>query len=102
MKSIANIVVLGASFAMGAAASAAFAAAGLSTVLLDSSLAAAEAGRVRAEQLAKGAITAGTISCGSYDADLARVLATGDLVFETSAEDAAGKRAMLAAIDRLR
>jgi 3-hydroxyacyl-CoA dehydrogenase len=102
MKSIEQIVVLGANGAMGSASGAVFAAAGIPTVFLARTLEKAEAGRARAEQLTKGKIPPGTIRCGAYASDLERALADADLVFEAVAEDAATKRALFAEIDRLR
>jgi 3-hydroxyacyl-CoA dehydrogenase len=102
MRSIRKLVVVGANGAMGAASGAVFAAAGLPTVLLARTLDKAEAGRARAEQLAKGKIAPGAISCGSYASDLGHALADADLVLEAISEDAAVKRGMFALIDRLR
>jgi 3-hydroxyacyl-CoA dehydrogenase len=102
MRSIRKIVVLGANGAMGSAAGAVFATTGIPTVLLARTLNKAEAGRVRAQQLAKGTIPPHTITCGTYASDLEAALAEADLVFEAVAEDAAIKRALFARIDRLR
>jgi 3-hydroxyacyl-CoA dehydrogenase len=100
VRTIKNIVVLGANGAMGAGAGAVFAAAGFPTTFLARTLEKAEAGRARADQLARG--KAGkAITCGTYEADLARALAGADLVFEAVAEDAATKREVLARIDQL-
>jgi 3-hydroxyacyl-CoA dehydrogenase len=96
-----KIVVLGGNGRMGSASAAAFARAGIPTVLLARTAAKAEAGRARAERLA-GPMVAGTITCGTYDADLERELGSADLVFEAVAEDAAIKRAVLATVDRRR
>lgn len=101
-RSIRKIVVVGANGAMGSAAAAVFAAAGIPTVLLARTLNKAEAGRVRAQQLAKGAIPPHTIRCGTYGAELEPALADADLVFEAVSEDPAVKRAMFSRIDRLR
>jgi 3-hydroxyacyl-CoA dehydrogenase len=99
-RSIQRVVVLGANGAMGAGAGAVFAAAGIPTTFLARTREKAEAGRARAEQLTK--CRAGkAISCGTYEADLARALEDADLVFEAVAEDAAVKRGMLAELERL-
>lgn len=102
MRSIRKLVILGANGTLGAAAGAAFAGAGIPTVFLARSVARAEAGRARAEQLARGRIAPGLISCGSYASDLGHALADADLVFEAVVEDAAIKRELFAVIDRLR
>lgn len=102
MRSIRKLVICGANGALGAAAGAAFAAAGVPTVLLARSQDKAEAGRARAEQLARGRLAPGAISCGTYASDLGHALAGADLVLEAVSEDLAVKRALLALIDRLR
>ncbi len=102
MRSIRKIVVLGANGAMGSGSGAVFACAGIPTTFLARSLEKAEAGRARAEQLAKGKLPAQTITCGTYEADLARVVADADLVFEAVAEDLETKRQVFALIDRVR
>lgn len=102
MRSIRKLVVIGANGTMGAAAGAMFASAGFPTVFLARTVEQAEAGRARAEQLARGKLAPGAISCGSYASDLGHALADADLVFEAVAEDAAIKRALFAVIDRLR
>src|SRR5437868_14976059 len=102
MRSIRKLVIIGANGTLGAAAGAAFAAAGFPTVFLARSPELARAGRTRAEHLARGRIAPETISCGSYASDLGHALADADLVFEAVAEDAAIKRELFALIDRLR
>src|SRR5512135_3607047 len=102
MRSIRRIVVLGANGAMGSGSGAVFASAGVPTVFLARSLEKAEAGRARAEQLAKGKIPAKAIRCGTYDQDLAHVVAEADLVFEAGSEDLETKREIFALIDRVR
>ncbi|HEY0483700.1 MAG TPA: 3-hydroxyacyl-CoA dehydrogenase family protein [Kofleriaceae bacterium] len=102
MRSIRKIVVIGANGAMGSAAGAVFAAAGIPTVLLARTQDKAEAGRARAEQLTRGRIPPGTISCGTYASDLGHALAEADLVLEAVSEDMATKRGLFALIDRLR
>jgi 3-hydroxyacyl-CoA dehydrogenase len=102
MRSIRRIVVLGANGAMGSGSGAVFASAGVPTTFLARSLEKAEAGRTRAEQLAKGKIAAKSIHCGTYDADMARVVAEADLVFEAVSEDLETKREIFALIDRVR
>ncbi len=102
MRSIRKLVVCGANGALGAAAGAVFAAAGVPTVLLARSPDRAEAGRARAEQLARGPLAPGAIRCGTYASDLEHALADADLVLEAVSEDAAAKRELLALIDRLR
>jgi 3-hydroxyacyl-CoA dehydrogenase len=92
-------LVLGANGAMGAGSGAVFAAAGIPTTFLARTLEKAEAGRARADQLAKGKAAA-AISCGTYE-DLSRALADAGLVFEAVAEDLDTKREVLARIDRL-
>jgi 3-hydroxyacyl-CoA dehydrogenase len=102
MRAIGKIVVLGANGAMGSASGAMFAATGIPTVFLARTMEKAEAGRARAEQLAKGLIPPNTITCGTYSSDLGAAAAEADLVFEAVAEDAAVKRELLARIDPLR
>jgi 3-hydroxyacyl-CoA dehydrogenase len=102
MRSIRKVVVLGANGAMGSASGAVFAAAGIPTVFLARTLDKAEAGRARAEQLAKSAVAPDAISCGTYASDLGHALADADLVFEAVAEDLATKRELFSLIDRLR
>src|SRR4051794_13455760 len=102
MRSIRKIVVLGANGAMGSAAGAVFAAAGMPTVFLARTLEKAEAGRARAEQLTRGRIPSHAISCGTYASDLGHALAEADLVFEAIVEDTATKCELFALIDRLR
>lgn len=101
MRSITKIVVLGANGTMGSASGAVLAAAGIPTVFLARTRDKAEAGRARAEQLTKGRIPPGVISCGTYD-DLCLALADADLVLEAVTEDAATKRELFALIDSLR
>jgi len=100
--SIRKVVILGANGAMGSGAAALFAGAGIPTVLLARTRAKAEAGRARADRLAKGTLADAPIRCGSYDEDLALALADADLVLEAVAEDLPTKRAMFEPIDRLR
>jgi 3-hydroxyacyl-CoA dehydrogenase len=102
MRPIRKIVVLGANGAMGSGSGAVFASAGIQTVLLARSVEKAEAGRTRAEQLAKGKVAPKSISIGTYDADLERVVADADLIFEAVAEDIETKRVVFAQIDRAR
>src|SRR5512135_1220170 len=100
MRSIRRIVVLGANGAMGSGSGAVFASAGVPTTFLARSLEKAETGRARAEQLAKGKIPPKSIHCGTYDADLTRVVADADLVFEAVSEDIETKREVFELIDR--
>jgi 3-hydroxyacyl-CoA dehydrogenase len=102
MRPIRKIVVLGANGAMGSGSGAVFASAGIPTVFLARSLEKAEAGRARAEQLAKGKVAPKSIAIGTYDADLAHTVAEADLVFEAVAEDLATKREVFTLIDRVR
>src|SRR5262245_34160697 len=102
MRPIRKIVVLGANGAMGSGSGAVFASAGIPTVFLARSLEKAEAGRARAEQLAKGKVPPKSISVGTYDADLAHAVAEADLIFEAVAEDLETKRKVFALIDRAR
>jgi 3-hydroxyacyl-CoA dehydrogenase len=99
MRPIRKIVVVGANGAMGSGSGAIFALAGLQTTFLARTLEKAEQGRTRAEQLAKGKLTPGSIAVGTYDADLARCVRECDLVFEAVAEDYACKREIYARID---
>lgn len=99
MMSIRKIVVLGANGAMGSGSGAVFAAAGIPTVFLARTVEKAEAGRARAEQMTKGKASAKTITCGSYDQDLAAAVADADLVFEAVAEDLATKRDVFARVE---
>lgn len=102
MRSIRKVVVLGANGAMGSGSGAVFAAAGIPTVFLARTVEEADAGRARADQLTKGTIAPGLVSCGSYEQDLAGALAGADLVLEAVSEDLAVKREVFAQIDRLR
>ncbi|HEY5922764.1 MAG TPA: 3-hydroxyacyl-CoA dehydrogenase family protein [Kofleriaceae bacterium] len=102
MRPIRKIVVLGANGAMGSGSGAVFASAGIPTVFLARSLEKAEAGRTRAEQLAKGKVPPKSISIGTYDSDLAQVVAEADLIFEAVAEDLETKRKVFSLIDRVR
>jgi 3-hydroxyacyl-CoA dehydrogenase len=102
MRPIRKIVVLGANGAMGSGSGAVFASAGIPTVFLARTLEKAEAGRVRAEQLAKGKVAPKAISVGTYDSDLAHVVAEADLIFEAVAEDLETKQQVFALIDRVR
>lgn len=98
MRSIRKIVILGGNGAMGAGSGAVFAASGIPTLLLARSLDKAEAGRARAEQLARGAIAPGVLRCATYD-ELEPALAEADLVLEAVSEDAVIKRALFAKLD---
>ncbi|MGE5186716.1 MAG: 3-hydroxyacyl-CoA dehydrogenase family protein [Acidobacteriota bacterium] len=102
MRSIRKIVVLGANGAMGSGSGAVFACAGIPTTFLARSLEKAEAGKARAEQLTKGKLPSQHVRCGTYEADLASVVADADLVFEAVAEDLDTKRQVFALIDRVR
>ncbi len=102
MRPIRKIVVLGANGAMGSGSGAVFASAGIPTVFLARTLEKAEAGRVRAEQLAKGKIAPKSIAVGTYDSDLAHVVSESDLIFEAVAEELDVKKQVFALIDRVR
>ncbi|MBA3818295.1 MAG: 3-hydroxyacyl-CoA dehydrogenase family protein [Deltaproteobacteria bacterium] len=102
MRSIRKVVVLGANGAMGSGSGAVFALAGIPTVFLARTLEKAEAGRARAEQLTKGKVSAKSIACGTYAADLESALADADLVFEAVAEELACKREVFEQVDRFR
>src|SRR3954462_2203173 len=102
MRPIRKIVVLGANGAMGSGSGAVFASAGIPTVFLARTLEKAEAGRTRAEQLAKGKVPAKSIHIGTYDSDLAHVVAEADLVFEAVAEDIEIKKQVFALIDKVK
>lgn len=102
MRPIRKIVVLGANGAMGAGSGAVFASAGIPTVFLARSLEKAEAGRIKAEQMAKGKVPPKTITIGTYDSDLAQTVAEADFIFEAVAEDLSIKQQVFALIDRVR
>lgn len=102
MRAIKNIVILGANGAMGAGSGALFAAAGIPTVFLARTKEKAEAGKARAQQLAKDRPCADAITCGTYDQDLDRALEDADLVLEAVSEDPAVKHDLFARIDRAR
>jgi len=102
MRAIRRVVVVGANGAMGSGSGAVFAAAGLPTVFLARTRDKAEAGRARAEQLAKGKIPAQAIRVGTYDDDFAHVVAEADLVLEAVSEEIDVKRQVLALVDRVR
>jgi 3-hydroxyacyl-CoA dehydrogenase len=99
---IRKAVVVGANGTMGAGTGALLGLAGVPTVMLARTREKAEAGRARAEQIAKGKLAGAPITCGSYDDDLAAALADADLVLEAVAEDPAAKRDVLARIDDAR
>ncbi len=102
MRSIHKVVVLGANGVMGAASGAVFAAAGIPTVLLARTADKAAAGIARANQLTKGCIRPNVLSAGTYEDDLASVLAGADLILEAVAEDVATKRGVISLIDQMR
>ena len=102
MRPIRKIVVLGANGAMGAGAAATFASSGIPTSMLARTVEKAEAGRAKAEQMAKGKVSAKSIAIGTYDNDLARVAAESDLIFECVAEDLETKRQVFGLVDRVR
>src|SRR5690242_19038795 len=102
MKPIRHVVVLGANGTMGSGSGAVFAASGISTTFLARTREKAEAGRTRAEQLAKGKIAPHVIQIGTYDDDLARCASEADLVLEAVAEDLDTKRQVFALIDRVK
>jgi len=97
---VRHVVVLG-NGTMGSGAAAVFAAAGLETWLLARTRDKAEAGRARADQLAKGA-AAPHLKAGTYDSDLFAALEDADLVLETVAEDLELKRGVFELLDRAR
>ena len=101
MRPLRKIVVLGANGAMGSGSGAVFASAGIPTVFLARTLEKAEAGRSRAEQLAKGKVAPRSIGVATYD-DMARVIGEADLVFEAVSEDLGVKRQVFALVDRVR
>lgn len=101
MRSIDKVVILGANGAMGSGAAAVFASVGISTVMLARTVEKAESGRSRAEQLAKGAIAAGLIECGSYEG-LEAAVAGASLILEAVSEDLGTKRAIFARVDAVR
>ncbi len=102
MRPIRKIVVLGANGAMGSGSGAVFASAGIPTTFLARTLEKAEAGRVRAEQLAKGKVAPKAIAVGTYDKDLSHTVSDADLIFEAVAEDITAKRAVFELIDKAR
>lgn len=102
MRPIRKIVVLGANGAMGSGSGAVFASAGIPTVFLARTLEKAEAGRARAEQLAKGKVAPKSIHIGTYDSDLAQTVAEADLIFECVAEQIEVKREVFALIDKVK
>jgi 3-hydroxyacyl-CoA dehydrogenase len=87
---------------MGSGSGAVFAAAGIPTTFLARTLDKAEAGRARAEQLAKGKIAPSMIAVGTYDCDLAKTVSEADLIFEAVAEDLETKQQVFGLIDRAR
>ena len=97
-RQIRKIVVLGANGAMGSGAAARCSPPpGIPTTFLARTLDKAEAGRARAEQLAKGDGAGASSSAAPTTSDLAHALAEADLVFEAVAEDLAIKRDVLRA-----
>jgi 3-hydroxyacyl-CoA dehydrogenase len=101
MMSLRKIVVLGTG-TMGAGAAAVFASAGIPTVLVGRTIAKAEAGRARAEALAKGKVAPRSIALCSYEQDLDHAIRDADLVLEAIVEDLESKCDVLALIDHLR
>jgi 3-hydroxyacyl-CoA dehydrogenase len=69
--------------------------------LLARTLDKAEAGRLRAEQLAKGKVPPRTIRTGTYEHDLAHAVGEADLVLEAVTENLEVKREVFALIDHL-
>ncbi len=101
-RQVKKVVVLGANGAMGAGGGEVFAAAGMETVFLARTREKAEAGRARAEKLAKSEAIGAQITVGSYEQDLARVIPDADLIYEAVSEELALKRQFFDQIDRLR
>ncbi|HET9988550.1 MAG TPA: 3-hydroxyacyl-CoA dehydrogenase NAD-binding domain-containing protein [Kofleriaceae bacterium] len=97
MREISKVVILGGNGAMGSGSAAVFAGAGISTVLVARTAAKAEAGKARAEQLAKRPLP---VTCANYD-ELAEVVRDADFILEAVAEDMATKRAIFTQLDAL-
>jgi 3-hydroxyacyl-CoA dehydrogenase len=102
MRPLRKIVILGANGAMGAGAGAIFASAGIPTTMLARTLEKAEAGRAKAEHMAKGKVAPKAIAVGTYDHDLATAAGDADLIFECVCEDLETKRQVFAQVDRVR
>lgn len=102
MIDIKKVVVLGANGTMGAGSGEVFAAGGCEVVFLARSADKAAEGVATAQNMAKSARVADRISVGSYDADLERVCAEADLIFEALAEDLALKKTFFERVDKVR
>jgi 3-hydroxyacyl-CoA dehydrogenase len=102
VRRIENVVVLGANGAMGSGSGEVFAAAGIPTTFLARTRDKAEAGRARAQQMAKAESVGKLIRVGSYEADLAAAVSQADLIFEAVSEDLAVKQIYFEQIDRCR
>ncbi|MEO6773876.1 MAG: 3-hydroxyacyl-CoA dehydrogenase family protein [Kofleriaceae bacterium] len=96
MRTIDQVVILGANGAMGSGSAAVFAGAGIPTVMVARTAAKAELGKGRAEQLAKRALP---ITCASYD-ELGDAVRDADFILEAVAEDLATKRDLFALLER--
>jgi len=96
MREISKVVILGANGAMGSGSAAVFAGAGIPTVLVARTNEKAEAGKARAEQIAKRALP---ITCASYD-ELGEAVRDADFILEAVAEDMETKRGLFAMLER--
>jgi 3-hydroxyacyl-CoA dehydrogenase len=97
-----NVVILGASGAMGSTAAAVFAGAGYHVTMLARDLEKARQGLEAAKNAARAEAVSERVSIGAYDRDLARTTAEAALIFEALAEDLSLKREFFAKIDQLR
>ncbi len=87
VRKIERVVILGANGAMGAGSGEVFAAAGIETWFLARDKEKAEAGRARAESMAKSDSISRFIKTGGYEADLPKAVAEADLVLECVSEE---------------
>ena len=102
VRKIERVVILGANGAMGAGSGEVFAAAGIETWLLARDREKAEAGRARAESMAKSDSISRFIRTGGYEADLAKAVAGADLVLECVSEELSLKNQFFDQVERHR
>ena len=102
VRKIERVVILGANGAMGAGSGEVFAAAGIETWFLARDKEKAEAGRARAESMAKSDSISRFIKTGGYEADLPKAVAEADLVLECVSEELSLKNKFFDQVDKHR
>ena len=102
MRELKRVVVLGANGTMGAGASGLFAANGFDVTMLARTLDKARQGLGKAKEALRTDVLEARVRCGTYDADLERVVSEADLIFEAVSEDLAIKLPFLDRIDKAR